>query len=182
MLGDVAQFAMQMLTGGTQLVEGLVWGAALAGGQDADSDADLPVAVQRDLQVFGLGLVGGVEQREGGVAGEDRAEGEVEVEVSENAGLTGIEVDGAPLGVVEQQSDPEHAAHPGVGHCAGREAGPLLVGGQIVGAGDVVPGERLQARSLVCFVLDRAHAVGQLTGAASVCARWPPRMIVSEGE
>jgi hypothetical protein len=89
-LGDVAQFAMQMLAGGAQLVEGLVWGAELAGGENADSDADLPVAVQRDLQVFGVGLVGGVEQREGGVASEDRAEGEVEI--SEHAGLTGVKL------------------------------------------------------------------------------------------
>ena len=37
--------------------------------------------------------------------------------------------------------------------------------GQVVGPGDVVPGERLQARSLACFVLDRVHAVGQLSGA-----------------
>jgi hypothetical protein len=44
--------------------------------------------------------------------------------------------------------------------------GQCGVGGQVVGAGDFVLGERLQARSLACFVLDPVHAVGQLTGAA----------------
>ena len=108
-VGDVTKFAVQLLAGSAQSVEGLRLGAHLARHQNAHGDTDLAVTLHCTFEVEDFLLVHDVEQRERGVRGKDR--GERDSLCFEGLGFRRVEVQSTLSVASKKQAKAEHATY-----------------------------------------------------------------------